>query len=110
MISKAKLYERLRGQLNPRQEKVLARLLCEDPEGFIGGLSAEKYIGITRATATRDLQDLVGKGALLRRGNANIRVIYLILKPIASVLIPPNFIACPHRVGLYYEYSPSINP
>jgi Fic family protein len=71
LISKAKLYERLRGQLNPRQEKVLARLFREGPEGFIGGLSAEKYIGITgapRATATRDLQDLVGKGALLRRG------------------------------------------
>ena len=71
MINKAKLYDRLRGQLNPRQEKVLARLFREGPEGFIGGLSAEKYIGITgatRATATRDLQDLVSKGALLRRG------------------------------------------
>jgi len=71
LISKAKLYDRLRGQLNPRQEKVLARLFREGPEGFIGGLSAEKYIGITgapRATATRDLQDLVGKGALLRQG------------------------------------------
>lgn len=71
LISKAKLYDRLRGQLNPRQEKALARLFREGPEGFIGGLSAEKYIGITsapRATATRDLQDLVGKGALLRHG------------------------------------------
>ena len=71
LISKAKLYDRLRGQLNPRQEKVLARLFREGPEGFIGGLSAGKYIAITgapRATATRDLQDLVGKGALLRCG------------------------------------------
>ena len=54
-----------------RQEKVLARLFREGPEGFKGGLSAENYIGITgapRATVTRDLQDLVGKGALLRRG------------------------------------------
>ena len=71
LINKAKLYDRLRGQLNPRQEKVLTGLFREGPEGFIGGLSAEKYIGITgapRATATRDLQDLVGKGALLRCG------------------------------------------
>jgi len=71
LIKKAKLYDRLRGQLNPRQEKVLARMFREGPDGFIGGLSAEKYIGITgapRATATRDLQDLVGKGALLRTG------------------------------------------
>jgi len=39
--------------------------------GFKGGLSAENYIAITgtsRATATRDLQDLVEKGALGRRG------------------------------------------
>jgi len=40
LISKAKLYDRMRGQLNPRQEKVLARLFREGPEGFIGGLSA----------------------------------------------------------------------
>ena len=41
----------------------------EGPEGFRGGLSAEKYLsitGATRPTATRDLQDLVMKGALLR--------------------------------------------
>ncbi|MDI1277345.1 Fic family protein [Methylobacter sp.] len=71
LIKKAKLYDRLRGQINPRQEKVLTRMFREGPDGFIGGLSAEKYIGITgapRATATRDLQDLVGKGALLRHG------------------------------------------
>ncbi|NOT13850.1 MAG: hypothetical protein HOP23_18845 [Methylococcaceae bacterium] len=36
-----------------------------------GGLSAEKYLGITgttRPTATRDLQDLVSKRALTRTG------------------------------------------
>ena len=41
------------------------------PEGFIGGLNAEKYIAITktsRATATRDLQDLLDKGALTKTG------------------------------------------
>lgn len=43
----------------------------EGPNGFKGGLSAENYIGITgatRATVTRDLQDLVSKGVLLRMG------------------------------------------
>ncbi len=37
----------------------------EGPDGFRGGLSAENYIAITgtsRATATRDLQDLVEMG------------------------------------------------
>ena len=76
LINKAKFYDRLRGQLNPWQEKVLARLFREGPDGFIGSLSAEKYIGITgapRSTATRDLQDMVGKVALLRRGERNTR-------------------------------------
>jgi Fic family protein len=53
------------------QDKVLARLFRAGPEGFVGGLSAENYIAITRtsrATATRDLQDLVAKGALVRTG------------------------------------------
>ncbi|WP_199224804.1 hypothetical protein [Falsochrobactrum shanghaiense] len=41
------------------------------PEGFVGGLSADNYLAITktsRATATSDLQDLVDKGALTRSG------------------------------------------
>jgi len=71
IIGKAKFYVRLQGQLNPRQEKALARMFAEGIDGFKGGLSAEKYIAITqapRATATRDLQDLVAKGALTRTG------------------------------------------
>jgi Fic family protein len=71
LIGKVKLYDRLRGQLNARQDKVLARLFRAGPEGFVGGLSAENYIAISRtsrATATRDLQDLVAKGALVRTG------------------------------------------
>jgi Fic family protein len=70
-VAKAKLYEKLRGQLNERQEKVLARMFREGIDGFEGGLSAENYISIgktSRATATRDLQDLVAKGALIKIG------------------------------------------
>jgi Fic family protein len=71
LIGKAKLYDRLRGQLNARQDKALARLFRAGPEDFVGGFSAENYRAITgsaRATATRDLQDLVAKGALVRSG------------------------------------------
>jgi Fic family protein len=71
LIQKTKLYDRVRGQLNERQEKALARIFREGLEGFKGGLSAENYISITgaaRATATRDLQDLVDKGVLIRTG------------------------------------------
>jgi len=71
LIEKTKLYDRIKNQINSRQEKVIARLFEEGLEGFEGGLSAENYIRIadtSRATATRDLQDLVEKGVLLRRG------------------------------------------
>jgi Fic family protein len=70
-LAKARLYEKLRGELNERQEKAIARMFREGIDGFKGGLSAENYITITRssrATATRDLQDLVAKRALTRPG------------------------------------------
>jgi Fic family protein len=71
LIQKSKLLTTLSGQLNPRQEKALLRMYKEGLNGFKGGLSAEKYIAITkasRATATRDLADLVQKGALVKVG------------------------------------------
>jgi Fic family protein len=70
-IAKARFYDRFRGKLNERQEKVIARMFREGINGFRGGLSAKNYISITgasRATTTRDLQDLVTKGALTRTG------------------------------------------
>ncbi len=72
-VAKAKLYEKLRGLLNDRQEKVLARIFREGIDGLKGGLSAKNYISITktsRATATRDLarHHLVEKGALTKTG------------------------------------------
>lgn len=71
LIQKSKLLNALSNQINPRQMKVLLRMFAEGPGGFQGGLSAEKYITITkttRATATRDLTDLVAKGALIKTG------------------------------------------
>ena len=71
LIEKSKMLTALASQLNPRQEKVLVRMFAEGLSGFKGGLSAENYIAITktsRATATRDLADLVQKGALVKTG------------------------------------------
>ena len=71
LVEKAKMFRHLSGKINPRQEKALLRMFAEGPSGFKGGLSAEKYISITkttRATATRDLTDLVEKGALQKSG------------------------------------------
>jgi len=71
VIEKTRFLDRLRGQLNDRQEKVLLRMLREGPEGFTGGLSAGNYMTIAKtstATTTRDLRDLVEKEALVRVG------------------------------------------
>ena len=71
LIDKTKMLDRLKGQLNDRQEKALLRMFREGPEGFRGGLTAGKYSTITGAspaTTTRDLVDLVAKGALVREG------------------------------------------
>ncbi|MEE4329604.1 MAG: Fic family protein [Wenzhouxiangella sp.] len=71
LIAKTKLYDRLHGRINERQRKVLKRMFREGLDGFKGGLSADNYMGITgasRATATRDLVDLVEKGALTKTG------------------------------------------
>ena len=58
-------------QMNERQLRAVQRILEEGPKGFEGGMNARKYIGITKtskATATRDLQDLVGKGIFIPIG------------------------------------------
>ena len=71
LIDKTRMLDRLRGQLNERQEKALLRMLREGPEGFKGGLSAGNYATITGAspaTTTRDLMDMVEMGALIRAG------------------------------------------
>ena len=53
------------------REKVLLRMFAEGVHGFKEGLSAENYIAITKtskATATRDLTDLVQKDVLVKTG------------------------------------------
>jgi Fic family protein len=71
LIEKSKFYDLHENKLNERQAKAIARMCDEGIEGFKGGLSAENYIAITgaaRATATRDLQNLVDIGALKKTG------------------------------------------
>lgn len=53
--------------LTERQRKVLNRLLDAGPGGFEGGLSTRKYMSMTktsRATAWREIEDLLQKGIL----------------------------------------------
>ncbi len=61
-------FDKFRGQLNERQEKALRDLFEREPERLSAGLSSRRYRRSTdasRQTASRDLSDLVKKGALL---------------------------------------------
>lgn len=71
LLANTRLWDRLRGHLNQRQEKALSRLMRAGVDGFVGGLSASKYMALTgapAATARRDLGHLVELGALRRTG------------------------------------------
>ncbi len=66
-LKKTKFFERYESQLNLAQTKVLNRMLQDGEEKFEGGMNAQKYQSISKvskATATRHLQDLVEKGIL----------------------------------------------
>ena len=83
LIEKSKFYDRFADKLNERQSKVIARMFAEGIEGFKGGLSAENYISIAdaaRATATRDLQNLVEIGALTKTGERKYTRYYLSMR------------------------------
>lgn len=82
LIAKTRLFDRLRGAINERQEKALLRMFAQGPDGFDGGLSAANYRTITgalSATATRDLAELVALGALRREGELRYTRYYLAL-------------------------------
>lgn len=67
-LKKTKFFERYQSQLNEAQAKVLGKMLQDGEEKFEGGMNAQKYQSISKlskATATRHLQDLVEKGILI---------------------------------------------
>jgi len=72
VVSKTHFLDRHRDVFNERQAKVIHRMLDAGPGGFVGGINARKYVALTRAskaTATRDLQDLAAKGVLIPCGS-----------------------------------------
>lgn len=71
ILKKTKFFDSFESQLNARQLKVIRRMLKEGVNGFQGGMNARKYIAIShtsKATATRDLQDLVEKQVFIASG------------------------------------------
>ncbi len=67
LTKKTAFFNTYQSQLNDAQSKVINRMLEEGDAKFIGGINARKYqsiTGVSKATATRHLQDLVEKRIL----------------------------------------------
>jgi len=70
-IKKSHFFDQKKSLLNNRQQRVVSRMLAEGEDEFTGGINARKYQAIakvSKATATRDLQDLVEKQILVSKG------------------------------------------
>ena len=68
VLKKTRFFDRYKATLTDRQLRVVKRMLEECPAGFEGGINARKYGSLTKiskATATRDLQDMLQKGVIL---------------------------------------------
>jgi len=73
--------------LSKNQRKAINRLLDTGPGGFIGGLSTRKYVGMTktsRATAYRDISDLLKKNILVRSKAKGRSVSYELIFPVIN--------------------------
>ena len=91
VVRKAAFWRSYGDRVNDRQEKVLARMLREGPEGFTGGMSARKYVALTGCsgpTATRDLSSLTKIGALERlpAGGRSTRYVLRLPAPLGAVV------------------------
>ena len=87
LIEKARFFDRFASHLNERQLKVVKRLFDAGYKGFKGGLSANNYQTIAKAsasTATRDLQDLIHKQILVKTGTLKSTRYFLNIEPVKS--------------------------
>lgn len=83
-LNKTKFIDQFKNQMNERQTKVVLKMFENGVAGFEGGMTAKKYVSITktsRATATRDLQDLTEKSILIPREKGRNRCYDLNLLP-----------------------------
>ncbi|RYY23000.1 MAG: Fic family protein [Chitinophagaceae bacterium] len=75
-LQKVKFFDRYLDNLNERQLTVIRKMFEFGPAGFEGGMNAKKYMSIaktSKATATRDMQDLLVKEAFIHFGNSGGR-------------------------------------
>ncbi len=90
-VRKAKFFDKNRDLLNDRQMKAINRMLEQGIEGFIGGMTAKKYMSITRtskATATRDLQRLQELGIVEQLGHGRSTFLKLFTSGPLNILLP----------------------
>lgn len=83
-LNKTKFMDKFKSEMNERQSKAVLKMFENGVSGFEGGMTAIKYVSITktsRATATRDLQDLTEKNILTPRGEGRSRSYDLNLLP-----------------------------
>jgi len=72
ILKKAAFFKKYETVLNERQMKVVKRMMQAGVKGFEGGMSAKKYMTIadvSKATATRDLHDMVELNVLKQMGS-----------------------------------------
>ena len=70
-LMKAHFFDSYKNQLNDRQLKAINKMMEKGDQGFEGGMTAKKFISInktSKATATRDLQQLNEMGILTQVG------------------------------------------
>ena len=71
VLAKAEFWQRRsQTEINERQRKVINRLLDAGKGGFEGGLTTRKYVSmvtVSRATAFREISDLLERGILRQR-------------------------------------------
>lgn len=75
-LNKTKFIDQFKYLMNERQIKAVLKMFENGVADFQGGMTAIKYISITktsRATATRDLQDLTEKSILIPKGKGRNR-------------------------------------
>ncbi len=80
-IKKTQFFDSYSNQLNKRQIKVLKKMFDMGGQDFKGGMTTRKYVSITKsskATATRDLQELAKLNILQQQGDG--RSTHYILK------------------------------
>ncbi len=79
VLDKTRFYDAYQDQMNERQKKMVARVFTEGFDGFKGGINTRKYCRLTkcsRATAFRDLDDMLKRGMLVKRPGLGRSVSY----------------------------------